>query len=407
MQHFTPFARLALTALLILVWSNIALADDRVNILQNGGAEQVTNSGEMLPHWYKAAVPAPELRLWRATEGARTGGACLAISNGHDYNQKVSNNWAQNIENVPAGKTVHLSGYVRTRDAETANICVQCWGPGGKEMLGFGSTPMIRGSNDWTFVEAKPVAVPQETSKLTVRAALTGKGEAHFDDISLEIVDDAVPEDNESLSKLAKGRIVDTLPVVKDCMILAYMPNWGHGNVDNIAAANNQGGVRTLMAWKDPSPKQLSQKHLQYVLAVYVREAKASGSPAPLQMHEILADWKEMTSWERQPKIANKPVDQFEMSAENGWKLFDVTSFVTKRALARKKIFGVEFKFADENSAVNKEDYCSFAFVSREGIGEWQNRKPVLLVVDPAQTSDDKSDQSGDSAQDFPVPDEK
>jgi hypothetical protein len=75
--------------------------------------------------------------------------------------------------------------------------------------------------------------------------------------------------------------------------------------------------------------------------------------------------------------------------------------------LARKKIFGVEFKFADENSAVNKEDYCSFAFVSREGIGEWQNRKPVLLVVDPAQTSDDKSDQSGDSAQDFPVPDEK
>jgi hypothetical protein len=390
MQYFTPSARLALTGLLMLTWISAGRADEPANLLRNGGAEQAGKDEETPLDWYRASIKADELRIWRNNYRGRTGGACFAIKNEHDYGQTVSNNWAQNIRNIPTGKTVKLSGYLRTQDAETANICVQCWGPNEK-MIGFSSTPMIHGTHDWALVQAKELAVPPETIKLTVRAALTGKGEAYFDDLVLEVVEGTRPGNGE-LEKQVKGKIVETLPITKDCMTLAYLPTWGHGNVDNIAVANNDGGVRTLLAWKEPSPKEISQSNLQFLLAMYVREAKVSGKPVPLQMHEILQDWSEMTSWEKRPNFAAEPAARFEMNAEEGWKLFDVTSFLRERAKAQKTILGVVLKFAEENSSVEKETYACYEFVSREGIGQWENRKPVLLVVDPAQSPTGKVD---------------
>jgi hypothetical protein len=99
-----------------------------------------------------------------------------------------------------------------------------------------------------------------------------------------------------------------------------------------------------------------------------------------------------MTSWEKRPNFAAEPAARFEMTVEEGWKLFDVTSFLRERAKAQKTILGVVLKFAEENSSVEKETYACYEFVSREGIGQWENRKPVLLVVDPAQSPTGKVD---------------
>ena len=46
------------------------------------------------------------------------------------------------------------------------------------------------------------------------------------------------------LSRMIDGQIVEVSPITKDCMVLSYLPDWAHGNVDNIGVANNDGGVR-------------------------------------------------------------------------------------------------------------------------------------------------------------------
>lgn len=46
------------------------------------------------------------------------------------------------------------------------------------------------------------------------------------------------------LAKRVHGSIVKAIPVSKDCMILAYLPNQNLGHIDNFGLANNDGGVR-------------------------------------------------------------------------------------------------------------------------------------------------------------------
>ena len=58
------------------------------------------------------------------------------------------------------------------------------------------------------------------------------------------------------LVKIAPGPIVRAIPVSKDCMVLAYLPDWNFGNVDNIGIGNNDGGVRTLIDWPAIPPDE-------------------------------------------------------------------------------------------------------------------------------------------------------
>lgn len=389
MRYSAPIARLALNGCLVLALSCLGRADQPVNILINGGAEQVAEDGALPSHWYPAARAAEGLRLWRDTDHALTGNACFAISNGHSYNQLVSNNWAQRLPYIPFGRAVRLSGHLRTQDAEAASMCVQCWGPDELQMVGFTSTRVYRGTHDWTLVQTPEVVVPPTTAKLVVRTALTGKGEAYFDDLTLQIVGEPALTDSE-LKEQIKGRIVNVLPVLKDCMILAYMPEWAHGNVDNIAVANNGGGVRTLLAWQKPQPKEVEQPNLQFLLAMYLRDSKVGGKLAPILVHEILEDWNELSSWEKKIPFAPEPAAHFEVTADKGWKFFDVTSLVRRQTADGESAFGVVLRFADENYDCKDDAYLSYGFVSRDGIGPWENRRPVLLVVDSSQPPADE-----------------
>lgn len=405
MQYFAAAWQLALTSALVC-FPLVALADESANLLSNAGAEMPATADNLPPGWFDAIARAPELRLFIDTGHSRAGKACLAISNQHQYHQEVSNNWGQEVRSIPVGKTVRLSGYIRTDEAESANICVQCWNDGATRLIGFASTPVFRGTKGWTLAEAPELVVPPDTKKMLVRAALTGKGTAYFDDVSLEVVDGAAAAGGDTAvsdartSKAARreraainraasdavppvaGQIVRRLPLVKDTMVLAYLRRWNHGNVDNIAVANNDGGVHTLLAWEQPSSAEIAQPDLRFLLAMYSRTTTLHGTPAPIEVREVLGDWDETTSWEKRPQGAAEAAAEFEMQPGEGWKLFDVTSLVRKQAIAPGANHGVVLRFPEPHSK-EKSEWSGYAFVSREAIGEWESRRPVLLVVRP------------------------
>jgi hypothetical protein len=405
MQYFAAAWRLALTSALVC-FPHVAPADESRNFLFNAGAELPADADNLPPGWFDAIERAPELRLFIDTGHSRAGNACLAVSNQHQYDREVSNNWGQEVRSIPVGKTVRLSGYIRTDEAESANICVQCWNEGATRLIGFASTPVFRGTRGWTLAEAPELVVPPDTKKMLVRAALTGKGTAYFDDVSLEAVDvgtaarsDAAAGDagaskaagrnravidgaTSDVAPPVAGQIVRRLPLVKDTMILAYLPRWNHGNVDNIGVANNGGGVQTLLAWEPPSPAEIAQSDLRFVLAMYSRNTTLHGKSAPIEVRELLGDWDETTSWDKRPQSAAEPAAEFEMQPGEGWKVFDVTALVRKQAVAADANHGVVLRCPDPGDK-EKSEWSGYMLVSREAIGKLESRRPVLLVVRP------------------------
>lgn len=160
------------------------------NLVVNPGIEETDDEHKDEPfYWFKAHVAAPGLEMRRVTEVARAGKAALLISNSHRYDEAVSNNWAQTVPYQLAGRTVRVSGWVRTENAEHVNICVQGWADLAN-MPSFGSTEVIKGTQDWKRVQSKPVRLSPSVTMVTVRAALTGTGKAWFDEITLELADD-------------------------------------------------------------------------------------------------------------------------------------------------------------------------------------------------------------------------
>lgn len=397
MQYFSAIGRLALAISLIAAFVRTAAANEPTELISNGGAEEDVKNGTP-PGWFMASVPAATLRLFVDNAHSRAGKACLAISNQHEYDSPVANNWGQKILAVPVGKTVRLAAYIRTEEAGKANVCLQCWADNGTRMVGFASTPVFSGTNGWTLAEAEELIVPPETTLLIVRAALGGTGTAYFDDVSLEVVERSataaapakpdvqnpysVPDKTDlagQVRDVLKGRLVRSVSISKDCMVLAYMSTWNHGNVDNIAVANNNGGVRTLVAWPKPSADEIAPPQRRFFLALYCRKATLHGTPGPIGVYEVLEDWGERTAWQGQPSSAGLPATKADVTPGEGWKFFDVTPLVRKQA-ADDDLHGAVLRFESE---ARNGDWSGYAFASREAIGQWSDRRPLLLVVEP------------------------
>lgn len=151
------------------------------NLLKNSGFEEGTGDAPL--YWYKAMVPAIGLELSWDSEEKHSGNHSVSISNTHTYYMTVSNNWAQNIENISIGEDLELEGWIKMIDAENVNICIQCWSED-SEMLAIESTQTLSGTKDWKKYDAS-ITVPSGTTTITVRAALTGTGQVWFDDITL------------------------------------------------------------------------------------------------------------------------------------------------------------------------------------------------------------------------------
>ena len=383
MQHSSAATRLALIILLIVTAIGSLRADQTVNLLPNGGGEIAGSSEEVPSEWFAASVPVAGLEMGRSVKQPHSGHASLFISNEADYKQQVSNNWAQRLRYIPRGRVVQLRCYIRTEDADAANVCIQCWGPKGETLIGFASTPVVKGSQGWTESQSGRLVVPPETTMLMVRAALTGKGSAFFDDVSLDVVGPQVVDD-PGLSASVSGRILRKLPLLRDSMILSYLATWNHGNVDNVAVANNEGGVRALIAWPQPKAESETSKR-RYLLVMYSRETRLKDNPGQLKMYPILEDWKEMVSWKEAPPVAAEPALTFDLVSGKGWKVFDVTSLVAQPGSSKYTANGVMLRFSKEDRKADDKNWSGYQFVSREGIGEWESRRPVLLVVDPDQ----------------------
>lgn len=398
MQHFSAVGRLALTVLLIAAIVSIVAAEEPINLILNGGAEQRPNKNGAPPGWFMASVPAGSLRLFVDDSHSRAGKACLAISNQHEYDSPVANNWGQKILEIPAGKTVRLATYIRTEDARKANVCVQCWADNGTRLVAFASTSVFSGTNGWTHAEADDLVVPSETTLMIVRAALMGTGKVYFDDVSLErapqpaaaTANNVTVFDGYSVAKaktdlasqvrgVLHGRLVRSVPISKDCMVLSYLPTWNHGNVDNIAVANNDGGVRTLVSWPKPSAAEIAPPQRRFFLALYCRKATFHGAPGPIGVYELLDDWTEQTAWQGQPRVANSPAMKADVTPGEGWKFFEVTPLVRKHA-ADGGLHGAALRFDAETQ---RGEWSGYAFASREAIGQWVERRPLLLIVDP------------------------
>ena len=349
------------------------------NYLVNGDVE--AGKGEMPSIWFEAKVPADGLFMRRDVKTAHAGKASLCIENNHRYDDQVCNNWAQKLNKTPIGKTLEVSGWIKSQDADSVNICIQCWDAGQQNMLAFGSTPVVRGDQDWTQLSTDPVIVPEGTKSILVRAVLTGLGKTWFDDLAVTESSDTERTSSDvgpdpDLLKQIKRQVIATVPIAKDQMILAYMPDWGHGRVDNIAVANNQGGVRTMLDWGKLDPKFAEA---QFILACYSRETHDGKEPSKLGAYEIVEDFSEQTPWTRQPKTGAEPAQKFSLEPGTGWKLFDVTSIAQAQIKQARPIHGVMLRFETEDKS--PDDWAGYAFVSREGAGEWARQHPVLLVV--------------------------
>ena len=154
------------------------------NILLNSGFEdEIENSPA---YWYKAMIPADNLTMYWDSEVAYSGSRSVSINNTHVYDEVVCNNWAQTINIVPLDRIIELSGRVKTIDAESVVMVIQCWDEN-YNLVGFGSTQFeinITGTNNWTQYTAS-VKVPTETESIIVRLALNGTGQVWFNDVTL------------------------------------------------------------------------------------------------------------------------------------------------------------------------------------------------------------------------------
>jgi len=154
------------------------------NILHNSGFEDGSNNKPY--YWFQAIVPVDNLTMSWDNEIIYNGSRSIGINNTHTYNETVCNNWAQTTEKIPIGHTLELSGWIKTIDAESVVMVIQCW-DNVYNMVGFGTTQTateINGTNDWQMYNAS-VYVPNDTSNIVVRLTLTGTGQVWFDDVKL------------------------------------------------------------------------------------------------------------------------------------------------------------------------------------------------------------------------------
>jgi hypothetical protein len=417
MRRAAAIAVIGLGVFCVYPGAPAAVAEDE--LLKNSGIDQV--HGDLPADWYPCFVPGRGTKFRRDTDRFYSQPASLAIEAGPADDQLVATNWAQRIENPPAGKTVRLTARVKTEAAESVNVCVQAWdGSGAKsELIGFESTPVLTGDHDWTLLESRPLVLPRSTAVVIVRAALTGSGKAWFDDIHLVVDDDAkakaapatlappaaadvvtkeadqaVPRVTEEavrkeLSVRAKGRIVRVQPLDKDATIISYLPDWNHNHVDHFGVSDGgsagesptgRGGVRALLEWPSPSAQSIDKTGRRFLLALYARRVTAGGT-GPVLVYPILEEWPELTSWKSQPAYADEPSGSIQLGPEMGWKLFDVTAIVRKQAAEPKNFHGVMLRFGNEDHVLWKTS--TFVFTSREAEGEWTPLRPMLLFVDP------------------------
>lgn len=218
-----------------------------------------------------------------------------------------------------------------------------------------------------------PKAGGPKISKTMARSTATARATSE---------DDSPVRIDRDLANLIDGHVVRSEPVAKDCMVLCYLADWSHGNVDNIGVANNDGGVRTLLNWPKVPPETI-QSNARFYVALYSRKTTSGANPGPIIACPVLGDWPERTSWNTMPEYDPEATAKTKFTPGEGWKVVDVTPLV--RLQADGRTHGAMLRFLREDRSGVKKNWSGYEFVSSEGTGEWKERRPLFLTVEPKE----------------------
>jgi RNA polymerase sigma factor (sigma-70 family) len=221
------------------------------------------------------------------------------------------------------------------------------------------------------WLEPTPVVSPEPSQQKKKRE----RGQAKSFEVDADLMKRVLHEQHG-----APGSIIQAIPVSQDCMTLSYMPDWNFGNVDNLGLQNS--GTRVSIDWPALADEDASADR-QFLIAIYSRKTTSYPPTGPIHAFEILEGWREMTSWKTQPRYDPEPAGTYKFEPGDGWKIFDITPSIRAQAKAGRASHGILLRFLSEDAVAPK--LSGYDFVSREGTGEWANRRPVLLIVKAAK----------------------
>jgi hypothetical protein len=112
-----------------------------------------------------------------------------------EFDIVVISNWNQHIYDIPHGKDIELSCWMKSKNAGEVITMIQCWNNYAlslnhlkKSQTSRSYYDKINGTNNWDKYTIKLVDVPYDTKVITVRLGLIGTGEVWFDDAELYTV---------------------------------------------------------------------------------------------------------------------------------------------------------------------------------------------------------------------------
>lgn len=170
--------------LIVLMVASFSAAGD--NLLANPSLERL-NSGWPVA-WQLFVMPKDG--AFGRVDGAvaHDGGQSVMLHTPEFYEREPANNWSQNILRDLGGRTVYVSGYIRTEAATEASIWLQCCRQSPFSILRSATTSEqdipVTGTTDWIRVGLR-VDVPEDTEFLTLRCVLLGRGTAWFDNLTV------------------------------------------------------------------------------------------------------------------------------------------------------------------------------------------------------------------------------
>lgn len=165
---------------------------ETTNIIKNSDFESGDKNGP--DYWSQVCIPIDGLSMSWNTVEKYSGKMSICISNTHNYGQPVDNKWVQTIDctsgwsdSVLNGKTIRLSGWMKTENVEKASISFKCLDKDGKTITTI-STQVLTGTTDWSASNTQSVKLTENTEQILIEATLTGVGVVWFDDIILTAI---------------------------------------------------------------------------------------------------------------------------------------------------------------------------------------------------------------------------
>lgn len=178
--------RTAVGCLVWMAWAALSHAQGD-NLLANPGFETLTPDGT--PEDWDLFVMPMEGAIGRVSAEAYSGDRAVSLFTPVPYPIDPANNWSQVVYGEFGNRTLEASVYVRTEEADGAELWIQCFQRAPVRVLVTGSSGIgyaLTGTNGWTEISAT-VEAPEATSYVVVRCVIRGAGRVWFDDARLGV----------------------------------------------------------------------------------------------------------------------------------------------------------------------------------------------------------------------------